>query len=57
LSTGDRNALFHYHRGVIELSLHQLAAGRSDLRAALRINPAFSPLAAPLARRLLGAES
>ena len=57
LATGDRNALFHYHRGVIELSLHQLAAGRSDLRAALRINPAFSPLAAPLARRLLGAES
>jgi tetratricopeptide (TPR) repeat protein len=54
LRTGYRNALFRYHRGVIELSLHKVTAGRADLRAALRINPAFSPLAAPIARRLAG---
>lgn len=52
LRTGMRNALFHFHRGVIQASLGQRAAAHRDLVAALRINPAFDPLQAPVARRL-----
>jgi tetratricopeptide (TPR) repeat protein len=57
LATGVRNALFRYHRGAIEMSLHKVKAGHADLRTALQINPAFSPLAAPVAQRLLAAAS
>jgi len=53
--TGMRNPLFYYHRGVVELELGRTAAGRADLRTALAINSAFSPLAAPIAHRLLAA--
>lgn len=53
LATGMRSALFRYHRGVIEMALGRTTAGVRDLRAALRINFAFSPLAAPVARQLL----
>ncbi|MCA1657141.1 MAG: hypothetical protein LC713_05460, partial [Actinobacteria bacterium] len=52
---GWRNATFYYHRGMIENSLGQRAAARSDLSAALRINPYFSLLQAPVARRTLAA--
>lgn len=55
LGTGMRNPLFYYHRGVVELELGRTAAGRADLRTALAINSAFSPLAAPIAHRLLAA--
>ena len=55
LATGMRNALFRYHHGVIQHALGDDVAARNDLRAALRIDPQFSPLAAPRARQLLAA--
>jgi tetratricopeptide (TPR) repeat protein len=48
---GWRNALFAYHRGMIENALGQRSAARADLAAALAVNPHFNPLAAPIARR------
>ncbi|MFC4493083.1 tetratricopeptide repeat protein [Streptomyces ovatisporus] len=51
--TGWKNALFHYHRGVIEHRLGQDGAGDRHLRQALRLNPHFSPYHAPRAARLL----
>jgi tetratricopeptide (TPR) repeat protein len=50
---GMRNALFWYHRGIIEKSLGQRAAAIASLTQALKINPYFSPLQAPLARKAL----
>jgi tetratricopeptide (TPR) repeat protein len=50
---GTRNALFYFHRGLIEESLGNATAARSDLLQALRINPFFSPLQAPVARAAL----
>jgi tetratricopeptide (TPR) repeat protein len=50
LRTGVRNALFLFHRGEIERSLGRLADARTDLAAALRLNPSFSPLWASQAR-------
>ncbi len=50
---GTRNALFHYHRGMIEKALGRTDAARDELEQALRINPAFSPLQAPSARAAL----
>lgn len=41
---GGRNALFIYHRGMIEKALGQQQAARASLDAALRINPYFSPI-------------
>jgi tetratricopeptide (TPR) repeat protein len=55
LRTGVRNALFLFHRGEIERSLGRLAAARSDLSAALRLDPTFSPVWAPRARTDLAA--
>ncbi len=52
---GWRNATFLYHRGMIEKSLGQRSVARADLTAALRINPYFSYLQAPIARRTLAA--
>ncbi|GAA1235453.1 hypothetical protein GCM10009665_27020 [Kitasatospora nipponensis] len=45
---GMRNALFHYHQGMIEKSLGHRDAARTELQQALSINEHFSPLAAPL---------
>jgi tetratricopeptide (TPR) repeat protein len=53
LSTGMRNALFHYHRGVIAHSLGRDVMAQRDLQRALRLNPTFDPLDAPIARHLL----
>ncbi len=50
---GTRSALFAYHRGMIEASLGRDSAAMESLRAALRINPHFSPLHAPRAERTL----
>lgn len=50
---GWQNATFAYHRGMIESALGQRAAARADLTEALRINPDFSFLQAPIARRAL----
>jgi tetratricopeptide (TPR) repeat protein len=52
---GTHRALFRYHLGVIEASLGQRAAARTDLQAALVLDPHFSPLLAPAARTLLAA--
>ncbi|MFC5034497.1 tetratricopeptide repeat protein [Streptomyces fildesensis] len=53
LAQGTRSALFHYHRAMIQRSLGNPAAARTDLTAALAINPHFSPLQAPLAHKAL----
>jgi tetratricopeptide (TPR) repeat protein len=53
LRLGTRDASFIYHRGAIEASLGMRAAAARDLAAALRLNPRFSLLYAPDARRLL----
>ncbi|WP_189930791.1 hypothetical protein [Streptomyces sulfonofaciens] len=52
---GPRSALFLYHRAEIERALGEAAPARRRVRAALRVNPYFSPLGAPRARRLLAA--
>ena len=53
LRIGMRNALFRYHAGMIERSLGMPTQARTDLATALRINPYFNPLQAPVARRAL----
>ena len=55
LQLGDRSALFHYHSGMINLSLGETDIARAELTTALTINPYFSPLAAPVAQRTLNA--
>ncbi|MDX2595608.1 MULTISPECIES: tetratricopeptide repeat protein [Streptomyces] len=54
-ATGYRSAAFRYHRGMIELATGHTGAGRASLRAALKLNPGFSPLGAAAARKALGA--
>jgi tetratricopeptide (TPR) repeat protein len=51
--TGMSNALFAYHRGMIEKSLGMNAAAVTSLERALRINPHFSTLLAPEAHAAL----
>jgi len=53
LRIGLRSASFHYHKGIIEKALGDRVAARSDLAAALRINPHFSTVQAPRARQAL----
>jgi tetratricopeptide (TPR) repeat protein len=53
--TGYRNALFLYHRGMIERALGLRAEARHSLAAALDLNPRFSPLLVPRARAALAA--
>ncbi|MCU1677590.1 MAG: hypothetical protein JWM93_2348 [Frankiales bacterium] len=50
LAPGMRNALFHFHHGMILKALGRDAQALDELEAALAINPHFSPLQAPLAR-------
>jgi tetratricopeptide (TPR) repeat protein len=52
---GTRNALFEYHRGMIQQALGADEAARRSLTAALDINPHFSPLRARSARATLTA--
>jgi tetratricopeptide (TPR) repeat protein len=56
-STGMHNALFAFHKGMIESSLGRDVAAQADLAMALRTNPWFSPRLAPLARVALTALS
>lgn len=49
LATGIDNALFQYHRGMIELALGNDAEALTALERAMAINPNFNPLAAPIA--------
>jgi tetratricopeptide (TPR) repeat protein len=51
--TGWKNALYRYHRGVVERELGRTGEGDRRLRRALRLNPHFSQLHAPKAKRLL----
>ncbi|MET9732901.1 tetratricopeptide repeat protein [Streptomyces sp. NPDC006458] len=51
---GVRSALYAFHRGMIERDLGLSGPARRHLQEALRINPYFSPLQAPVARRALG---
>jgi tetratricopeptide (TPR) repeat protein len=53
LRLGTRDSSFLYHRGAIEASLGMARPATRDLAAALRLNPRFSLLYAPDARRLL----
>jgi tetratricopeptide (TPR) repeat protein len=53
LHLGTKNALFHFHRGMIEKALGRTAAARRDLRQALAINPHFSILWAGEAAKAL----
>ncbi len=50
---GMRNALFAFHRGMIEKSLGMVPEATRSLERALEINPYFSPLLAPQARQAL----
>ncbi|MGC1207149.1 MAG: tetratricopeptide repeat protein [Ornithinimicrobium sp.] len=50
---GGDNALFLYHRGIIEQGLGLDDEARISLDAALKTNPYFSPVHAPLARQAL----
>lgn len=52
---GMRNALFDYHRGIIEQALGMKAQARASLTLALKTNPYFSTLGAPRARAALAA--
>lgn len=53
LALGTRNALFFYHRGMIERALGRTIPARRDLASALDINPHFSILwAGPAATTL-----
>lgn len=51
--TGLKSATFRYHLGAIEAGLGDRTAARSDLQAALALNPGWNPLQAPKARALL----
>jgi tetratricopeptide (TPR) repeat protein len=53
LRLGTRDALKIFHRGMIELCLGRRVEGRASLRLALRINPHFSLVYAPVAREAL----
>ncbi|MDX2543702.1 tetratricopeptide repeat protein [Streptomyces sp. WI04-05B] len=50
-----RSALYAYHRGMIERELGLTGPARRHLAEALRINPYFSPVGAPVARETLTA--
>jgi tetratricopeptide (TPR) repeat protein len=53
LDLGTRNALFFFHRGMIDRALGRTAAARRDLGTALEINPHFSIRWASEARDVL----
>ncbi|GAB7108720.1 tetratricopeptide repeat protein [Streptomyces phaeofaciens JCM 4814] len=48
-----RSAAYAFHRGMIEGALGKTAPARRRMQEALRINPYFSPLYAPVARAAL----
>ncbi|WP_327322532.1 hypothetical protein OG735_08585 [Streptomyces sp. NBC_01210] len=52
---GCRNAVFLYHRGMIERAAGKTAAARTSLAAALKVNPGFSPTGSRAARAALKA--
>ncbi|EKX65469.1 tetratricopeptide repeat protein [Streptomyces ipomoeae] len=54
-ATGYRDATFLYHRGMVEYAAGDEKAAEASLKAALDLNPGFSPLGAAEARRTLKA--
>jgi tetratricopeptide (TPR) repeat protein len=54
LRLGTRDAVKLFHRGMVERCLGHAAAARTWFRRALSVNPHFSVLWAPLARRYAG---
>ncbi|MEU9138832.1 tetratricopeptide repeat protein [Streptomyces sp. NPDC048404] len=54
-ATGYRNASFFYHLGVIEKATGHSDKAHTALKAALDLNPGFSPLGARTARKALEA--
>ncbi|MFG2518930.1 tetratricopeptide repeat protein [Streptomyces sp. NPDC048527] len=52
---GGVSALFTYHRGEVERGLKLDGAARRHIGEALRINPVFSPVLAPVAKKALAA--
>jgi tetratricopeptide (TPR) repeat protein len=53
LRLGTRDALLHYHAGMIAKAQGDVAAAREHLQQALAINPHFSVLHAPIVRTAL----
>ena len=53
LGLGTQSALFHFHAGMIAFRLGRTDQARDFLDEALTINPHFSPVHAPKARRVL----
>ena len=53
MAQGTRNAMFFFHKGMIEKALGQRAAAITDLRTALAVNPNFNPLQVPVLRQAL----
>ncbi len=53
LATGMKNALFHFHKGMIEFALGDKTQARLELNLAMSINPTFSPLDVPIATATL----
>jgi len=53
LRLGTRSGPFHYHAGMIALRLGDRAGARAHLSKALSLNPHFSWIHAPVARRTL----
>ena len=54
LRLGSRDPLFLYHAGIAARDTGRVGEARRLLAASLRLNPHFSPLWAPRARRTLG---
>jgi len=55
LRLGTRDATLFYHAGMIAASLHDTAAAKRYLSAALEVNPSFHPVQADEARKTLRA--
>lgn len=55
LRLGTKDALLHFHAGMIAAKLSDEESARTHLQEALAINPYFSPLYAPIAQEALAA--
>ncbi|MEU3223649.1 tetratricopeptide repeat protein [Streptomyces sp. NPDC006976] len=53
VDTGGQNASYAYHLGMVQRALNDYGPARRHLEEALRTNPTFSPLDAPLAQEAL----